>query len=76
MPECVTLTPQELEDPYWLPETCAYRLVAEGRDLPAWHPLVSGDPDSVWKAGESVGGRAISELEADDLEMHLIDWIR
>lgn len=75
VPECVTITLEVLEDPYWLPESCAYRLLAEGKPLPRWHPLVSGDSDSVIQSGNSVGGRVISELEADDLEYHIIDWI-
>jgi uncharacterized cysteine cluster protein YcgN (CxxCxxCC family) len=74
VPDCVTITPKVLEDPYWLPSTCAYRLLAEGRDLPEWHPLVSGDPDSVWRAGQKICGRTICEDDADDLESHLVDW--
>lgn len=74
VPDCVTITPKVLEDPYWLPSTCAYRLIAEGRDLPDWHPLVSGDPDSVRKAGHRVSGRTICEDDADELESHLVDW--
>ncbi len=76
VPDCVSVTPEILKDPYWLPETCSYRLLAEGRDLPEWHPLVSGDPQTVILSGNSVGGRVISELEADDLEYHMIDWVR
>ncbi|MEJ2590568.1 MAG: YcgN family cysteine cluster protein [Candidatus Thiodiazotropha sp.] len=75
VPTCVTLTPEHLKDPYWLPPTCAYRLLAEGKPLPAWHPLVSGDPDSVELSGHSVRGRTVPESEADDWEFHLIDWI-
>jgi Uncharacterized conserved protein len=74
--DCVTITLEELEDPYWLPATCAYRLLAEGRPLPEWHPLVSGDPETVFTSGNSIGGRTICEDKADDLEHHLIDWIR
>lgn len=74
-PACVTLTPDELKTPGWLPATCAYRLVAEGQDLPDWHPLVSGDPQTVIDAGISIMGRAIPEREADELEQHLIDWV-
>ena len=75
--DCVTITLDELKDPYWLPATCAYRLLAEGRPLPDWHPLVSGDPASVVEAGHSIGnGRTVCEDEADDLAHHLIDWIR
>lgn len=74
--DCVTITPEVLRRPYWLPSTCAYRLVAEGRDLPDWHPLRSGDPASVVRAGQSICGRTVCEDDADDLEQHLITWIR
>ena len=57
VPDCVKLTPKTVRSLSWLPVTCAYRLVAEGKDLPDWHPLVSGSPDSVHKAGVSVRGR-------------------
>ncbi|MGD2081844.1 MAG: YcgN family cysteine cluster protein [Chromatiales bacterium] len=76
VPDCVTLTPEVLDDPYWLPATCAYRLVAEGKDLPDWHPLVSGDAMSVVRSGHSVCGRVVSEVDADDLEHHLISWVK
>ena len=76
VPDCVTITLEVLEQPYWLPATCAYRLLAEGRPLPAWHPLISGDPVSVLLAGHSVAGLVISEEDVDRLEHHLIDWIR
>lgn len=74
VPACVTLTPDELDTPDWLPATCAYRLIAEGEDLHWWHPLVSGDPETVVAAGISVRGRVIHERDADDPEHHLIDW--
>ena len=54
MPDCVRLTPHNVRRLSWLPSTCAYRLVAEKRDLPWWHPLVSGDPETVHEAGISV----------------------
>lgn len=75
IPDCITLKPKHLLDPYWLPPTCAYRLLAEGKDLPDWHPLVSGDPQSVLDAGHSVRGRVVPEFEAGAWEHHLIDWI-
>jgi uncharacterized cysteine cluster protein YcgN (CxxCxxCC family) len=75
VPDCVTITPAVLEDTSWLPPTCAYRLLAEGRDLPDWHPLVSGNPDSVQQAGQRYCDRTISEDEAGPLEQHLVDWI-
>ncbi len=75
VPTCVTLRPQDLEDPYWLPATCAYRLLAEGKDLPDWHPLVSGRQETVEESGNSILGRVVREAEADDLVYHLIDWV-
>ncbi len=74
--DCVTLTLEVLRDPSWLPETCAYRLLREGKPLAPWHPLVSGDPESVARAGHSVRGRVVCETQTDDPLMHLIDWIR
>ena len=75
VPDCVTITPAVLEDPYWLPKTCAYRLIAEGQELPAWHHLLSGDPQTVVAAGHRVCDRTICEDDADALESHLVDWI-
>lgn len=59
-PFCVKLTVQRIEEFFWLPPTCAYRLLAEGKPLPDWHPLVSGDPESVHRAGISVRHLALS----------------
>ena len=73
--DCVTITLEVLKDPYWLPKTCAYRVLAEGRDLPSWHPLRSGDPDSVERAGHKICHRTINEDDAGELESHLVDWI-
>lgn len=75
IPSCVTLTMADLEDTYWLPSTCAYRLLAEGRDLPQWHPLVSGSSRTVETSGNCIRGKVIRESDADEWEFHLIDWI-
>jgi len=74
VPDCVVLTPKRVEALRWLPSTCAYRVLSEGGELADWHPLVSGDPDSVRKAGISVVGRVISERDADDLEEYIVTW--
>ncbi len=74
--DCVKLTPENVGDLAWMPKTCAYRLVHEGRPLPWWHPLVSGDPESVHKAGASVRGRTIPErrLKISQLIKRISDW--
>ena len=73
--DCVRLTPKSVRRIVWLPPTCAYRLVADGRDLYWWHPLVSGDPETVHTAGISVRGRVVSEDEAGAYEHHVVDWV-
>jgi uncharacterized protein len=73
--DCISLTPRKVGQLRWLPSTCAYRLVAEGRDLYWWHPLVSGDPETVHQAGISVRGRVIGEDQAGEPENHVIDWV-
>lgn len=77
VPDCVTLTPASVKETYWLPETCAYRLIDEGIPLFDWHPLMSGDPDSVHKAGMSVAGQVIHEdsVNPDDLEDYVVRWV-
>ncbi|HKJ73030.1 MAG TPA: YcgN family cysteine cluster protein [Alphaproteobacteria bacterium] len=74
VPDCLILTSAAVAEMDWLPETCAYRLVAAGKDLAWWHPLVSGNPETVHQAGISVRGRVISERRAGDLQDHLVDW--
>jgi len=73
VPDCLRLTPMNVHKATWLPASCAYRLRAEDRDLPEWHPLLSGDPASVRNAGISVAGRVVSEDEAGPLEHHIIE---
>ena len=74
VPDCLILSVNALEEMDWLPETCAYRVVADGKDLAWWHPLVSGDAETVHQAGISVRGRVISERRAGDLTDHIVDW--
>ena len=68
-PDCVVLTPEKVGGIKWLPTTCAYRCVAEGRDLAWWHPLVSGDPRTVHRAGISICDRVVSGkyVHTDDI---------
>lgn len=77
VPDCVTLTPEAARTLRWMPETCAYRRLAEGRPLPPWHPLLTGNPDSVHEAGASVRGQVLSEVDVhpDDFEAHIIRWV-
>lgn len=75
--DCVRLTPSVVEEIGWLPPTCGYRLVAEGRDLHWWHPLVSGDPDTVHVAGISVRGRvggSEDEIDPATWEDRIVAW--
>jgi len=74
VPDCVVLTPRTVARLTWLPSSCAYRLISEGKDLEWWHPLVSGDPETVHRAGVSVRGRAVPEAVAGDLEDHVVRW--
>lgn len=75
VPDCIQLTPQNVGDLPWLPETCAYRLLANGKALAQWHPLISGDPETVHQAGISVRGKALSETGVEDMEDHITRWI-
>ena len=68
VPDCIKLTPWNIEALTWMPPSCAYRRLHEGRDLADWHPLVSGDPESVHRAGVSMRGQTVSEAALDDPE--------
>ncbi len=64
--DCIKLTPHNIASLPWMPPSCAYRRLHEGRGLPRWHPLVTGDPESVHAAGVSIRGQTISEASLDD----------
>lgn len=75
VPECAQLSPLNIPD--WMPDSCAYKLIKNGRDLPDWHPLVSGDPETVHEEGISVRGKVISEtfLSEDDIASQIKNTI-
>jgi len=76
VPECVQLNPQNISKvAYWMPLTCAYRLVYDGTPLYDWHPLISGSNETVHEAGESVRGWTVPEFEVpeEDWEDHIIE---
>ena len=66
VPDCIKLTPQNVDTLQWMPLSCAYRRVNEGRGLADWHPLISGDPESVHRAGVSIRGETVSEESLAD----------
>ena len=77
VPDCVRLTPRNVRRIVWLPPTCGYRLVADGRNLYWWHPLVSGDPTNVHTAGISVMGKVGADEDAvrdEELEDRIVQW--
>lgn len=76
VPECLQLTPQTVQEITWLPPSCAYARLRDGKSLLWWHPLVSGDPDTIHAAGISVRGRVKSEvgIQFEEYEEHLVSW--
>lgn len=78
IPDCLDLRQLETTQYHWLPVTCAYRLVHEGKELPVWHPLVSKSTASVEESGISIRSYARKELESDDvddLEDFILEWL-
>lgn len=73
--DCIDLKQHDFASYNWLPSTCAYRLLVNGQPLPDWHPLLSGNAESVQQAGISISGYAIKESQVDDLEDHVIGFL-
>lgn len=78
VPDCIQLSPATVKQIKWLPPSCAYRRIQEGKTLPNWHYLISGDRTSVIKARKSAATRCISETEVheDELEDYVVRWVR
>lgn len=78
VPDCIQLTPEKLANIQWLPASCAYRRLEQGKSLPSWHYLNSGTRSSIIKAKKSAAGRCISEVEVDEeqIEDYIVRWIR
>ena len=74
VPECIDLKQHNFFEYNWLPKTCAYRLLADGKPLASWHPLLSGSQFSVEDAGVAIKSYAIKESQVDDLQDHIIDF--
>jgi uncharacterized cysteine cluster protein YcgN (CxxCxxCC family) len=75
VPDCLDLKQHDFTEYNWLPDTCAYRLLTDGKPLPDWHPLLTGTQDSVRASGNSVSDYAIKESEVDDMEDYIIGWL-
>ena len=76
VPDCVLLTPDNLGILSWMPQSCAYRLIYEKKDLPDWHPLITNDANSTMLTGHSVANRVVPEgiVDEDDLPDHITNW--
>ena len=78
VPDCITLKVEDVHEFFWLPQTCAYRLIAERKPLPEWHHLVSGSRETIHEQKKSVIGRIVleSNVEKKDMQDHVIRWIK
>ena len=74
VPECIPIRPDMIRQYYWLPKTCAYRLLDEGKPLPEWHPLISGTQASVHAAKMSARGRCVSPKPEEDFQDYIVEW--
>ena len=78
VPTCLELHPDELEGLHWMPSTCAYRLLFEGKPLPIWHPLIAGNRKAMQESGNCVTNRVVSEdyVHEDGLDEHIVHWVK
>ncbi len=74
VPDCITITPDNILGLKWMPASCSYRLLASGKELPSWHPLVTENCKSAQLSGKTVQGQVISESDVDDIEDRIIGW--
>lgn len=76
VPDCVKLTPENILTIGWIPPTCAYLRIANGKGLAKWHPLVAGNDKAMKEAGISVFGKVVSEddVEHEDYVNHIAEW--
>jgi uncharacterized cysteine cluster protein YcgN (CxxCxxCC family) len=73
--DCLQLEVDDVEEFKWLPKTCSYRLLHEGKDLPKWHYLISGDRNAIHKRNKSVKNRVVSETEVMEVAEHIVYWV-
>ncbi|WP_035373899.1 YcgN family cysteine cluster protein [Acinetobacter gerneri] len=78
VPDCIQLSPEKLQNITWLPSSCAYRRLNEGKNLPTWHYLLTGSRENVISARKSAAGRCISETDVDEeeIEDYIVRWVR
>jgi uncharacterized cysteine cluster protein YcgN (CxxCxxCC family) len=78
VPDCVILKPDNLKDLHWMPASCAYRLLYEGKALPDWHPLLAGGRHAIEESGNTVAGKVISEefVHEDGYDEHIVKWVK
>ena len=74
VPDCLRLTPENLEQVQWMPLSCAYRRIMEGRGLPKWHHLVCGDQEEIHCQGMSIRSKFVIESPDLDVEEHIVEW--
>ncbi|WP_198783212.1 YcgN family cysteine cluster protein [Shewanella putrefaciens] len=74
VPQCTVITLDNINQLTWLPDSCAYRRLAAGRDLPSWHPLITGSKEAMHLSGMSIQGKVIDERRVKDIEDHIVLW--